>query len=118
MLESKTVTGTWLVEETTRLYDLTIAPGAELKAPEGKFIAMTVDGVGYDPKPGRYHGDIVLTVAETYHMAPHALMRLNNISREFTDAVVIDSGKVVEEKCVPALIQTGTVTGEKAGNLL
>ena len=94
MLETKTVTGTWLVEETTHLYDLTIAPGAELKAPEGKFIAMTVDGIGYDPKPGRYHGDIVLTVAETYHMTPHALMRLNNISREFTDAVVIDSGKV------------------------
>lgn len=114
MLETKTVTGTWLVEETTHLYDLTIAPGAELKAPEGKFIAMTVDGIGYDPKPGRYHGDIVLTVAETYHMTPHALMRLNNISREFTDAVVIDSGKVVEEKCVPALIQKGTVTGEKA----
>ena len=100
MLETKTVTGTWLVEETTHLYDLTIAEGAALKAP--------------DPKPGRYHGDIILTVAETYHMAPHALMRLNNISREFTDAVVIESGKVIAEKGVPALIQEGTVTGEKA----
>lgn len=114
MLETKTVTGTWLVEETTHLYDLTIAEGAALKAPEGKFIAMTVDGIGCDPKPGRYHGDIILTVAETYHMAPHALMRLNNISREFTDAVVIESGKVIAEKGVPALIQEGTVTGEKA----
>ena len=75
---------------------------------------MTVDGIGCDPKPGRYHGDIILTVAETYHMAPHALMRLNNISREFTDAVVIESGKVIAEKGVPALIQEGTVTGEKA----
>lgn len=114
MLETKTVTGTWLVEETTHLYDLTIAEGAALKAPEGKFIAMTVDGIGCDPKPGRYHGDIILTVAETYHMPPHALMRLNNISREFTDAVVIESGKVIAEKGVPALIQEGTVTGEKA----
>lgn len=114
MLETKTVTGTWLVEETSHLYDLTIAEGAALKAPEGKFIAMTVDGIGCDPKPGRYHGDIILTVAETYHMAPHALMRLNNISREFTDAVVIESGKVIAEKGVPALIQEGTVTGEKA----
>lgn len=114
MLETKTVTGTWLVDETTHLYDLTIAEGAALKAPEGKFIAMTVDGIGCDPKPGRYHGDIILTVAETYHMAPHALMRLNNISREFTDAVVIESGKVIAEKGVPALIQEGTVTGEKA----
>ena len=112
-MEPKTVTGTWLVEETTQLYDLTIAEGAELKAPEGKFICMTVNGVGCDPKPGRYHGDIVLTVADTYHMAPHALMRKNNISREFMDAVVIDSGKVVESQCVPAVIQGGSVTGEK-----
>lgn len=117
MLETKIVTDTWLVEATTHLYDLTIQEGAALTAPEGKFIAMTVDGIGCDPKPGRYHGDIVLTVAETYHMAPHALMRLNNISREFTDAVVIDGGKVVEEKGVPALIQKGTVTGEKAEGL-
>lgn len=117
MLETKFVTGTWLVSETTHLYDLTIEPGAVLEAPQGKFIAMTVDGIGQDPKPGRYHGDIVLTVAETYHMAPHALMKLNNISREFTDAVVIDSGKVLEEKSVPALLQKGTVTGEVAEGL-
>lgn len=117
MLQSKTVTGTCLVEETTHLYDLTIAPEGKVTAPEGKFIAMTVDGIGCDPKPGRYHGDIILTVADTYHMAPHALMRLNNISREFMDAVVIDSGKVVRSQCVPALIQSGTVTGEKAENV-
>ena len=110
-MESKTITGTWLLEETTRLYDLTIAEGAELKAPEGKFICMTVNGVGCDIKPGRYHGDIVLTVADTYHMAPHALMRKNNISREFMDAVVVDSGSVVESQCVPAVVQGGSVTG-------
>ena len=117
MLETKVVTGQWLVEKTTHLYDLTIEEGASIVAPEGKFVALTVDGNGCDPKPGRYHGDVVLTVAETYHMAPHALMRLNNISREFTDALVIDSGKVLEEKGVPALIQQGTVTGEKAQGL-
>ena len=33
MLETKTVTGTWLVEEITHLYDLTIAEGAALKGP-------------------------------------------------------------------------------------
>lgn len=114
MKKEEVFAGVRLIEETTHLDELVIHEGGSLAAPEGKFIAVTVDGVGVDPLPGRYHGDIVLTVAETYHMAPHALMRMNNISREFTDAVVIDSGKVVEEKCVPALIQRGSVTGEKA----
>lgn len=117
MLQSKTVTGTCLVEETTHLYDLTIAPEGKVTAPEGKFIAMTVDGIGCDPKPRslpwRHHPHRGGYLPH----APHALMRLNNISREFMDAVVIDSGKVVRSQCVPALIQSGTVTGEKAENV-
>ena len=115
MENKKTVTGTWLVEETTRLYDLTIGEGAEITAPQGKFVCMTVDGVGCDPLPGRYHGDILLTVADCYHMAPHALMRINNISRDFNDAIVVDSSKaeIVEAQCVPAIVQGGTVTGDK-----
>lgn len=115
MENKKIVTGTWLVEENTHLYDLTIEEGGQIVAPEGKFVCMTVDGVGKDTLPGRYHGDILLTVADCYHMAPHALMRINNISRDFQDAVVIDStkGEVVENQCVPAIVQGGSVTGEK-----
>lgn len=115
MMEQKIVTGNWLVEENTRLYDLILEEGASITAPEGKFVCMTVDGVGHDILPGRYHGDILLTVADCYHMAPHALMRINNISRDFQDAVVIDStkGEVVENQCVPAIVQGGSVTGEK-----
>lgn len=115
MMEQKIVTGNWLVEENTRLYDLILEEGASITAPEGKFVCMTVDGVGHDILPGRYHGDILLTVADCYHMAPHALMRINNISRDFQDAVVIDStkGEVVENQCVPAIVQGGSVTGKK-----
>ena len=111
----KEVTGTWLVEETTRLYDLTIQEGAKIVAPEGKFIYMTVDGVGKDLKPGRYHGDIVLSVAEHYHMTPHSLLRITNLSKEFKDALVVDTtaGKILEEKSVPAAIQGGTITGKE-----
>ena len=114
-MKSKIVSGQWLVEETTRLYDLTIQEGAALTAPAGKFVCMTVNGVGCDPRPGRYVGDIVLTVADTYLMGPHGLMRVNRISREFHDAVVVDStaGKVIEDQCVPEIIQGGVVTGEK-----
>lgn len=115
METKKIVTGTWTVTENTSLYDLIIEEGAKITAPEGKFVCMTVNGVGADMLPGRYHGDILLTVADCYHMAPHALMRINNISRDFNDAVVIDSTKaeVVEAQCVPAIVQGGCVTGEK-----
>jgi hypothetical protein len=36
---------TWEITETTRLTGLTIADGAEIKAPEGYSVTMTVDGV-------------------------------------------------------------------------
>jgi hypothetical protein len=67
---------TWEVTETTSLTGLTIADGAEIKAPEGYRVTMTVDGVetgqelktweGFDYKfaPGSYKGDIILTVAK------------------------------------------------------
>ena len=110
---TKEVTDTWIVEETTRLYDLTILESGSITAPEGRFVYMTVDGVGKDIKPGRYRGDIVLSVAETYHMTPHSLLRMTNRSKEFRSALVVDTseGKVMAEKTVPAAIQGGTVSG-------
>lgn len=113
MPDKKEITGTWLIEETTRLYDLTVAEGAAVTAPKGKFVYMTVDGVGRDLRSGHYRGDIVLSVAETYHMPPHSLLRMTGISKEFRDALVVDTteGKVLEEKSVPAAIQDGHITG-------
>jgi len=67
---------TWEITETTKLGSLTIAEGANITAPEGYRVTMTVDGVetgqvlktweGFDYKfaPGAYKGDIILTVAE------------------------------------------------------
>ena len=75
---------------------------------------MTVDASAMIPSPAATMATSCSPWQKPITWPPHALMRLNNISREFTDAVVIDSGKVVEEKCVPELIQKGTVTGEKA----
>lgn len=83
---------TWVVPVgTTKLTDLTIEPGATITAPEGYSVTMTVNGVETGQKlipmvpdmtkdppqiydtfgvdtyfvPGTYHGNIVLTVAET-----------------------------------------------------
>ena len=106
--------GQVLVETSARYEALTIEDGAVLTAPAGKFVCMTVNGVGCDPKPGRYVGDIALTLADSYPMAPHGLMRINGRGRDFQEALVVDTtaGQVVEAQCVPELVQGGTVTGE------
>ncbi len=108
------VDGVQLVEETTTLSRLTLKEGAKLTAPEGKFVQLTVDGVGRRQAPGTYQGKVVLTVAECYHMPPHGLMLMMGRSEEFRTAAVIQDNQVVEAKGVPALIQAGAVTGEEA----
>lgn len=108
------VDGVQLLEETTELCKLTLKEGAKLTAPEGKFVQLTVDGVGHELKAGTYYGDIVLTVAENYHMDPHGLMLMMGRSEEFRTAAVISDNKVVEAKGVPALVQGGVITGDEA----
>lgn len=53
---------TWIVDKTSYLTQLTIAESAAVKAPEGRRVAMTVDGVGTEIKDGTYRGAIVLSV--------------------------------------------------------
>ena len=68
---------TWLVEATIAVSELELCPRAVLKAPEGKFLTLTVNGVGRQIKPGTYKGDVVLSVTDAYHMEPGGLMRMN-----------------------------------------
>ena len=98
---------TWLVEETFSCNELIIRPRAVLTAPEGKFLTLTVNGVGQEILPGTYKGDVVLSVTEAYHMRPGGLMRPNNISRDFHSALVVENGKVT--KSVPAILQGGEI---------
>ncbi len=68
---------TKMVNETTQLTKLTIGQGADLTAPAGHTLTLTVDGVEtgqvlkswtgkeYKFVPGVYKGDVVLTVAES-----------------------------------------------------
>jgi len=53
----------WTVAGTSYLTSLTVAEGAVIKAPEGKTLTMTVDGVKKEIAPGTYTGKIVLNVA-------------------------------------------------------
>jgi len=54
----------WTVTGTSYLTSLTIARGAVIRAPEGKTLTMTVDGVKKAIGVGTYKGKIVLTVTK------------------------------------------------------
>lgn len=98
---------TWLIERTVRFSELTITPNAVLIAPEGKTVTLVVNGVSHDIVPGTYYGDVVLNVAEVYHVAPHSLMRMSNVSRDFAAALVVDeNGAQVR---IPDMFQGGSV---------
>jgi hypothetical protein len=97
---------TWVVEQTTRLNRLTVQNDADIKAPEGHSLTMTVDGVGTRIEPGVYSGDIVLTVTDEikvqYGMLPYP--------HYFRTAVYIEDGKYIPEKSVAAAVVGGEVT--------
>lgn len=103
---------TWLIENTVHYNELTITPNAVLVAPEGKFVTLTVNGIGHDVAPGTYYGDVVLTVADTTPLAPHSLMRQNEISCALSAAVAVDEKGA--DLRVPAIAQGGCIDNEKA----
>ena len=112
------ITEAKLVEETTHLQHLVIKEGAGLVAPEGKFVHLSDNGAGRDPKkPGDYYGDIVVSVAETFLMSPHGLMKMNGRWQQFHDALVITDNEIVEAQSVPAAIKGGVVTGSVADGI-
>ena len=49
-MKEKTISsGVWVVKESQALSSLTIAEGASIAAPEGKYVTLAVDGVTYAP---------------------------------------------------------------------
>ena len=55
----------WVVDENSYLTVLTIAEGADITAPEGYSLTMTVNGAIKPIKAGEYKGKIVLTVTKS-----------------------------------------------------
>ncbi len=95
---------TWEVTEITSLDSLTIADGAIIKAPEGKSLTMTVDGVETGINPGEYKGKIVLTPTEN----------ITKDNYDFRTAVYVENGKYIAGKSVAAAVAAGTVTDASA----
>jgi hypothetical protein len=103
----------WVVDKTTNLSSLTIADGAAIKAPDGKSLTMTVNGIGKAMQPGVYKGDILITVADGI-IAPASGLFGGNEPQEFRAAILIENGKYVPEKSVAAIVQGGKVTDKAA----
>ena len=100
----KKVEGRWVVPETTELFGLIIAPGAELVAPEGKTLAMTWNGRSVSPKPGNYEGDIVLEVLDP----------IPNGTYNFRAAIYVEGGTVIEEKSALSAVTDGEIKDGEA----
>ena len=96
----KTISGEWLLTETTALHGLTIKPGAKITAPEGKLVTMTFNGVGVEPAPGVYEGEIVLTVTDRIPLGTYP----------FRAGVCVMDGRYVPEMSVSAIVQGGERT--------
>ncbi len=106
----------WVVDKTTNLSSLTIEAGAELRAPEGYFLAMTVNGVGEMIEPGQYDGDIVLRVAKIFTKETYRFGRYSNT--DYQCGIVICDGKYVEESSIPSLINGGSYDEKSAQGMV
>ena len=104
--------GIQVIEKSTSLRSLTIEEGNTLSAPAGKSLTMTVDGIGTAIKPGVYKGDIFLTVTDTHLMQPGGMGRMMK-PKEFRCAILVEDGKYISGKSVPAIVQGGRVTGRE-----
>ena len=77
-------------------------------AKAGKVMAMSVNGVQIDPKPGFYTGKVEVRIQDELTLVQQA-----GATNHVASALFIDENGVVEEKSTPAVVQGGTVT-EKA----
>ena len=101
----------WIVDKTTRLQSLKLEPGAAIAAPAGRSLTLTVDGVETGIKPGKYQGDIVLTVTD-----PYLVKFSETLTHRLRQALYLDQGGVVEARSVlagagPFSLKDGVLTG-------
>ena len=105
-MQEKTISrGVWMVKESQALSRLTIAEGASIAAPEGKYLTLTVNGVTCTPRPGTYEGDVYLTVSDNFTRT--SLRFGEKTVSNFHAAVILDDGRIVESSSVLAALQGG-----------
>jgi hypothetical protein len=101
----------WVVESTTNLTGLTVGNGATIKAPEGKLVTLTVDGVETPIEAKSYKGNVVLTITKDI---PVSVTGMATKTYHYRTAIDIENGKYVADKSVAAAVVGGTVTDTSA----
>lgn len=104
--------GNWTQENSESFSKLTIAEGAVITAPEGKYLTLTVDGVTHTIQPGTYEGDVRITVSDNF--TRRSLRFGEETISDYHAGIIVDNGKIVRESSVAAAIQGGSVTDRKA----
>lgn len=106
------VYGNVVIPESKKLKSLLIEEGGTLKAPVGKYLLLTVNGVNVAPAPGYYEGDVRLTVCDNF--TRESLRFGEKTVSNFHAGAIISNGQIVEKSSALAMIQGGEVTGTAA----
>ncbi len=110
--EKKLVEGKWEITESASFSSLTIADGASIQAPEGKYVTLTVDGVTHTIQPGNYEGDVKLTLCDNY--TRKSLRFGEETISNYHAGVIVKDGKLLSENSVIAAVKGGSLTDSKA----
>jgi hypothetical protein len=103
---------TYAVNQTTTLSQLVVGAGAQLLAPAGKRLTLTVDGVGTAIRSGSYSGKVVLTPTDDVVESFNDMGA--NESYHYRTALYVDNGAVVPGKSVSAALVGGMVDNGRA----
>lgn len=111
MTQVKTFEGKCEVTQNCSFQQVVISNGAELSAPEGKQLVMSIGGVTVDAAPGRYSGDIHFSVVDDI-TAPFFMGGMSH----FKTVASIRDGKYIPESSVPRALVSGSVEDGKSEN--
>jgi len=103
--------GVWTPQATTTLQSLTIPEGGSIRAPDGKTVTLTVNGVDTALRPGSYSGNIVINVADGIPVTYHALPTV-----QFRTGVYINDGHYDPAHSNPAAV-SGQIGDSEASDL-
>jgi len=103
----------WTVSELVELNNLVIADGAQVVAPAGYNLTLTVDGVDMPLAPGSYQGNIVLTPTKEY-----IVDYSGQYQYPFRQAILVNDGKVVTDQSVLAAAGTSDINDLVATNVV
>ena len=111
----KTVDGLRELAESVSCGSLDIKEGACIRPVNGKLLTLTVDGRVMKPAPGKYSGDVVLTLTDGFDLPPGTLFRGPIPVRT---AVCVDGNQIDDSRSVLTAVREGEFSSGLLKNAL